>query len=481
MLGAKLILLLAVFLRLLSSFRYFQQSFYKIKGYLAFFFKYSYTLLVPILAGLALINTDSTLNFIFALMILLHELSLLKIYKVGIKATPRFKRLCFLSLILFPLIFFYPYLYGLLNLLVVPLFIISNCLEKIINHKYLKRAVYKRNKFKKDVIGITGSYGKTTTKLYLAHILDLKKPFYTTKSYNTPMGISLAINQDNLELYDCLILEMGATKLNDIKYLAAHFRPNIAIVTEIGAMHLNSFKKIENIAKEKMELVMSLPKDGIAILNYDNLYIKNYPLNEDIKLLSFGKTDAIYCYQLMDNDSFKVKVKDEKEYQFKHNNLSEMDISNLMPALILAFHYGLDHGYIQKQILTLKKPKSRQSVITYKDITIIDDSFNSNLSGALKALEKLATYSGKKYLITPGFVCSNAIMDASHKVYAKKIAQVCDVVYVINCPTGRNLYKYLHKAYLISDYKLAFQLFNIVEGKRALLIENDLPDIYEDI
>ncbi len=417
---------------------------------------------------------------LFAINLVLYEVSFIKIRKLPLKYTKRIIRLI-LFIILFSVpVLIYPFIYPFINLIIILPFFISSLLEKIINTKYLTKAVTKINSFKGDIIAITGSYGKTTTKVFTAQLLEELNPFYTMKSYNTPMGISKAINNSELDLAKIMILEFGATKLNNISYLTKKFKPNIAIVTEIGPMHLNTFKSIENILFEKMKSVESLKADGLAIINYENEYLRQYEIKNTCKIISYGINYGEYRYNLVDEKTLIITRNNKFLYKFVHTSLSSIDISNLMPGIILGIHYGMNGNEIGSRILNIKKPKSRLEEKHFKNMTILDDSFNANLKGALNALDKLSMMIGIKYVITPGIVEQDKLSKENHLILAKKMKEVADIIFIINSKTGRTLYKHFTKnAYLVNSFDDAFFLFNLDNRKRVLLIENDLPDIYE--
>ena len=143
--------------------------------------------------------------------------------------------------------------------------------------RYLQQAANVLGQIRPKIIGITGSYGKTTTKNFLRDILSLRYHTYATpKSYNTLMGISLAINRDLADDYrtEYFISEMGAYVEGEIERICQLTPPDIAIVTEIGPQHLERFGSLEKVKKAKYELVKNLPPDGVAVFNWDNQFIR---------------------------------------------------------------------------------------------------------------------------------------------------------------------------------------------------------------
>ena len=155
--------------------------------------------------------------------------------------------------------------------------LIMQPLERVMRRRYLGQAAETLHKINPKVVGITGSYGKTTTKNFLRDILSVRYRTYATpKSYNTLMGVSLAINRDLADDYrtEYFISEMGAYVEGEIDRICQLTPPDIAIVTEVGPQHLERFGTLENVQKAKYEIVKNLPPDGVAVLNWDNPYIR---------------------------------------------------------------------------------------------------------------------------------------------------------------------------------------------------------------
>ena len=150
-------------------------------------------------------------------------------------------------------------------------------LEAIIRRRYLTQAAAVLRQINPKVVGITGSYGKTTTKQFLRDILSVRYQTYATpKSYNTLMGISLAINRDLADDFrtEYFISEMGAYIEGEIERICQLTPPDIAIITEIGPQHLERFGSLDNIKNAKYELIKNLPPAGVAVFNWDNSYIR---------------------------------------------------------------------------------------------------------------------------------------------------------------------------------------------------------------
>lgn len=473
----------ASILRIYRNLTIFQQAHYKLRPYLCYELRMSLELVVPYtLSQVFWFTDDSLLLIVFMLNLFFYELSLVRRYKLPFNLTRR-ALWCMAFTYLFSAILFYlPYSYAILSFMLMIPFFISNCLSNLKNRYYLHKAINKRLSFNGDVIAITGSFGKTTTKLFCSTILDSLKPLYTKKSYNTPMGISMVLNEERLSLYNLLILEFGATKKGDISHLAKSFRPNIGVVIEVGPMHLDSFKSIDGILEEKMQLIECLPKNGLAILNYDNKYIRNYHIHNDVRKISFGYNYGDIRIKRFDDCVF-LEYLGIDIFSFNTKSLSSIELLDLIPGIILGLYYNLDKELIIAGISNLHKPHARLEVKRIRKNIIIDDSFNANLTGALAAIDRLSLAGGQMVCITPGFVEMKKVSREQNRRLAEALRGKGIKIYIIHSQSGDELYySYLsNEAYLIDSYEKAFKLFMLIEEPKALLIENDLPDIYQDM
>lgn len=451
----------------------FQQAHYSIKGYFNYFTRHFYLELLFILMNLVyFINCylGISLAFLFSIYLIILFCKL----RLKLKLTKRIYRLL---LIIMPFVLIGSYLclnYLLIYLLIIPFFI-SKLLETKINNYYLHKAMKKRDEFKGDVIAITGSFGKTTTKYFTSQILESLLVLPTNASYNTLNGISLTFNENNINYFNSLILEFGSNHLNDISLLCKSFKPTISIVTGIGPMHLDSFKTIDNIIKEKMSITNELHSNEIAILNYDNEYIKNYKYDSKAYIISYGKA-ADFSYKIRD-DKIKIFAYGVFLFEFNQNNYDDIDVSNMMPGIILGILNKIKNEELIYRLEHIKRPSYRQFIYEINDCILIDDSFNSNLVGALKALDILKQYDKKKIIITPGFVECKDVLEDLYKKYAKKINEICDYAYIVKLDTSKSLFDLItiNHSYVksVDDARR-----RIKWKSEAILIENDVPDIY---
>lgn len=470
----------------------YQETHYNLKVYISKIIKYykKYFLYLFIYFPFSNLWYVSLINITVSLLVLIKYVNKKTIKHL--KFTTRILRQC---IVIGALIFSIKYIYkDLTNILTLTNFIayllvfvsgiILLPIESLIRQYYRNKSKSKIKKFNPFVIGITGSCGKTSIKNYLYAILNSKYNCYITpKSYNTINGISLTIN-NLLKHEDALfILEMGASKKNDIKQIVNYIKPNIAIVSEITNQHINTFKNIETILEEKMKIIENMDSDGVGYINYDNKYIQNYVFKNVHKIVKCGTSRDCDCYAYNIKHTLKGL-----EFSIKYRNI-EFDIStklvgihnvnNLCISIAIAIDMGITIDTLKSILEEISNHEHRLEIKETKSLTIIDDSYNSNPIGFLNALDVLDLAENKRILITPGIVdCGKMEYEINYGL-AKKISEVCDEVILVSNQSSQHIKKGLDdlgytKYKIVTNFKEAISLVN--EG--TLLIENDLTDGY---
>ena len=375
--------------------------------------------------------------------------------------------------------------------------IINEPIEKLVFNYYKRKATNKLKAMKGlKVIGITGSYGKTSTKNFLNNILNVKyNSFATPESFNTLNGLMRSINEYMDKFNDVFIAELGAFKQGDIKELSELVKPQYGIITNVGVAHLEIFKSQESIQKAKFELIEQLPSDGIGVLNKDDEYQTNYKIKNNCKIIWVGinnkKADYLATNIKMSKEGMKFDIifpNDKKEYPFSTNLLGHFNIYNILSSVALGYELGLTVKQLQQGVKTIKSVPHRLELKKYGTINIIDDAYNSNPQGANMALEVLSLMSGKKIVVTPGMVDLGSEEYNLNKEFGKQIAKVADEVILIGQEQTKSIYEGLKEQkykdeniYVLNDIKEAFKLFTkIAEKETYVLLENDLPDMFSE-
>jgi UDP-N-acetylmuramoyl-tripeptide--D-alanyl-D-alanine ligase len=302
------------------------------------------------------------------------------------------------------------------------------------------------------VFGITGSYGKTTIKDAVFHILSPKfKTLKTEGNYNTALGVAKTILKNLKPEHEIFICEMGAYKHGEISEITRLVKPKIGIITAVGPMHLERFGSEENILKTKMELIESLPKDGMGFLPKE---IKSQTKNN--KFIS-------------KIDFFESK----NDLLLKIGQVFEMPEDEVL-------------GYIKTAPRT---PHRRQIMKMSGGITIIDDTYNSNPAGFSVALEELKnTEAKRRILVTPGMIELGEKQFELNKNAALLAAEIVDYVIIVGETNKKALREglkeaygndYISKVYEVSDLESAkSKISELMIPGSAILLENDLPDNY---
>ena len=298
--------------------------------------------------------------------------------------------------------------------------------------RIIKKATRKMRTLKKvKVVGITGSYGKTSTKEFLDTILREKfKVVRTEGNNNTNIGVAYTVLNKVSDDYDYFICEMGAYKIGEIAEMCGIVQPQIGILTGINEQHLDLFGSMENTIKAKFELVRSLPKDGSAIINekLKSEEEKREFLVENIEYFSNKLVDGI------NNNEEGLKF-NYKNTEFKTKIIGKHFIENLLAAIMTAEDLGMSLEEIREAVKKIKPSIFMMRKLDgVNDAIFIDDSYSANPDGVIAALDYLdeAYQDCQKIIVFPGII---ELGDESEKVHQKlfsKIDEVCDIAYILN-------------------------------------------------
>lgn len=430
--------------------------------------------------------------------------------------TARIKRLIITTIILYAVpIIIYTYFYSMyktawyllfiislmtyLNTLVVFVaMIINSPIEKLVYVYYKTKAQKKLKQMEKlKIIGITGSYGKTSSKNILSDILNIKyNALPTPHNWNTYNGLIMTVNNYLDKFTDIFIAEMGAYVKGEIAGLCKLVKPQYGILTTIGTAHLESFGSEENIVKGKFELIESLPKDGFAVLNGDDPKQTTYKLKNKVRVIWIGinnenvdvKAENIKCSNK--GTEFDVFFKKNNErYHFQTKLLGNHNVYNILAGIAFGVEFGIEIEELQKAVKNVKPVEHRLEIKKLGNFYQIDDAYNSNPVGAENACKILGMMPGMKIVVTPGMIELGEKEDEYNKKFGEQIASVADYVILIGekktIPIKEGLLTKgfdKDKIIVFNDVREAYPYIGQMAKTTEVyaLFENDLPDTYNE-
>ena len=484
--------------------------------------------LVMVSLSCCFLTVNKNISFIINIIaIIIYLIFIIKYYKerkeeqvkLPLVVTARIKRLIATETILYliPLVILFMlrsdiiyssyliFIYALMCYLNVFILFLANfinkyTLEKYVYYHFKHLAMKKLHSMENlKVVGITGSYGKTSSKNILADILNSKYvTLPTPKNLNTPYGLIITINNHLDKFTEVFIAEMGAYKTGEIKQLCDMVKPKYGILTKIGTAHLETFGSEENIQKTKFELIESLPLDGVGVLNKDDSKQVSYKLKNKCKILWIGienknvdvHASDIKCSNI--GTSFKVKFKNEdKEYSFETKLLGNHNVYNILAGLALGYELGISIDKLQQAVKNIKPVEHRLELKRLGTFYQIDDAYNSNPVGAKGAIDVLAMMPGKRIVVTPGMVELGEKEDYYNEKFGEQIAEKGNIDYVVligkkkTLPIKKGLEKKNYNMDNVIVYNNVKEAYNFIRGidtkdEVYALFENDLPDTYNE-
>ncbi|OIP78138.1 MAG: hypothetical protein CO002_04015 [Candidatus Portnoybacteria bacterium CG_4_8_14_3_um_filter_44_10] len=300
----------------------------------------------------------------------------------------------------------------------IPTVIIKHIIYRLAAKKM--RKIGSKERYNLIVIGITGSYGKSSAKEFLAQILEKKfNVIKTPENVNSEIGVakfvlknvnpSISSGHNEQRVF---IVEMGAYKRGEIKRICDIVKPKIGIITGIGEQHLALFGSIENIKKAKFELIESLPVDGLAVFCGENKYCLELAEKHEKKKVVCGVSDA-------------------NKY-VSYTNLPKHYLSNIVAAAEVAKYLGMSDEEIKEAIKNIKLTERMTKTFTGRNgALVIDDTYSANPDGVLAALDYLARQKQKtKIIVMPCLIELGGAAEEVHHRIGKRIGEVCDLAII---------------------------------------------------
>lgn len=334
------------------------------------------------------------------------------------------------------------------------------------------------------VIGITGSYGKTSTKVFLHALLSTKyNVLMTPENFNTTLGVVRTVREHLRPSHQIFLAEMGAKNVGDIQEICDLVHPTVGVITSIGEQHLETFGSVENIIRTKFELADALPADGVVFLNTDNEYIRAKEVS--VPWVSYGLEQADYTARITGVDAqgthFTVTAPDE-EAAFVTKLLGAHNIQNLAGCIAVAHKMGIPLGELQYPVRLLKPVPHRLQLLPNG---YIDDAYNSNPAGFRSALDVLGGFQSQRVLVTPGMVELGERQEVLNRELGAYAAKKCDYAVLVGVKQAPPLKEGLlsagfdesriYVAPTLNDAIAHLAALPAPNG-RIVLLENDLPD-----
>lgn len=346
------------------------------------------------------------------------------------------------------------------------------------------------------VVGITGSYGKTSTKFVVAELLRQRyNVLATPSSFNTPMGICIVVNNQLQPEHQMLVLEMGMRYPGDIAELCELAQPDIAVVTSVGVAHLETMGSIDAIAHEKAEIIRHMKQGGTAVLNADDDRVAAMAelASGRVWRVSVEGNDAdITAHDISygpEGSSFSVRDDEGEEAFFTTPLLGKHNVLNVLLGVAVGRAMGLRLRQLAHAATRLEPVEHRLQLKQEGPITVIDDAFNSNPVGARNAVEILGRFdSGRRIVVTPGMVELGERQDEENEAFGVAMAGQVDLAILVGprqtAPIRRGLvsqgFPEDHIQTVGSLFEARSFLKSYARPGDVVLYENDLPDQYDE-
>jgi len=334
------------------------------------------------------------------------------------------------------------------------------------------------------VIGITGSYGKTSTKEFLAQILSAKYHVLKTEgSTNTEIGIAKTVLNKLTANHEVFIVEMGAYKEGEIIAICKIVKPQIGIITGINQQHIELFGSIESTMKTKFELIENLRRNGTAVFNLGNKYVYkmfNWTKEKrpDMSIWGYQKaakeklnlqkeTQLLFAKDIVvsaQNLSFQI-VDDQQQVTCSAGLLGEQNVENILAAGCVALSLGLTPEELKKAVEVIEPPvKTMRLVKVLGGTYLIDDTFNANPDGVIAAIAYMKIFAGRKILVLTPLIELGEEAERIHKFLGKKAAELCDLILLTNL----NYYKSFIEGAAQAKGEGKIQVVNTIVGEKLI-------------
>ena len=262
--------------------------------------------------------------------------------------------------------------------------LVDNCLQTL-----QQLANYHRRQLGTQVIGITGTNGKTTTKELISAVLSQSHNIlYTLGNLNNHIGVPSTLLRLKAE-HDLAVIEMGANHPGEIKFLSEIAEPDCGIITNVGKAHLEGFGSFEGVIKTKGELYDFLrKKEGSTVfIHHDNAYLMN--IAGGLNLIPYGTEDDLYVNGRITGNSpyLTFEWKAGKAYQVQTQLIGEYNFPNALAAITIGLFFGVEAAKINEALAGYTPQNNRSQLKKTNDNTLIIDAYNANPTSMMAALQ----------------------------------------------------------------------------------------------
>lgn len=290
-------------------------------------------------------------------------------------------------------------------------------------------AGYQRLRFPFCIVAITGTNGKSTTKEMIAAIIETRfKTLKTQGNFNNHIGLPLTLLARTHE-HEVGVLEMGMSAAGEIKRLAAIAKPNIGVITNISAAHLNKLKTVKEVQAAKGELFDSLDEEGTAIVNADDPLVLELANSLRIKKITYGIDQSADVragdIQNQGNKGFTFTAKIfNQTVPIKLSQIGYCNIYNALAALATGHSLGISGTRMKKGLENYQQIPQRNEQIFFEGITLINDAYNANPQSMKEALKTLSEINskGKRFLIVGDMLELGPLSETAHRDLGKEVS-----------------------------------------------------------
>ena len=356
--------------------------------------------------------------------------------------------------------------------------------EKALGERWVRAAAARLAELDPRVVAITGSYGKTSTKMYLAHLLaGRRRVVASPASFNNRMGLARAINERLVPGTEIFVAEMGTYGPGEIADLCEWIPPDVAVITAIGPVHLERMRTEERILAAKAEILV---EGAVAVLGVDHrglAKLAEVEANNGRKVIRCSAQGAA-ADMVVDSETGSVRIQGRRVGKVDLSHHHPLNIAAAVGAVVAL---GIDPLEVVDRLPSLPVPQHRLAAVTTdRGVTVLDDTFNANPAGAQAALARMverSTPSGKRVVVTPGLVEMGSRRRSENRRLGKSAAQMGTHLLIVGRTNRRALREGAREGracvLVLKNRQQAVKWArsNLDQGD-VILYENDLPDHY---